>query len=287
MKIGIGLPNTIPGADGRLIVEWSRKAEEYGFSTLATIDRIAYPSYESLVVLAAAAGATERIGLLTNVLLGPTRNPVLLAKEAASLDRLSGGRFVLGASVGGREDDFTLVGENFKNRGKRWDNALDLMHKVWRGETIEDTDKPVGPTPTNGQNVPMLMGGTSDSTIERIIRYGTGWTSGGGGPERAAPMIEKVRAAWHEAGKPGEPRIVALNYFGLGPNAEEGVAAYLGNYYSFLGSWVSGMIATTPHTPQMLRDIAKQYEDAGLDELLFDPTIASIEQVDLLAEAVL
>src|SRR5947207_13399691 len=113
MKIGIGLPNPIPGVNGRVIVEWAQRAEERGFSTLATIDRIAYPSYESLVVLAAAAGATERIGLLTNVLLGPTRNPVLLAKEAASLDRLSGGRFTLGASVGGREDDFTVTGMEF------------------------------------------------------------------------------------------------------------------------------------------------------------------------------
>src|SRR3954470_20882230 len=103
MKIGIGLPNPILGADGRTIVEWARRADELGFSTLATIDRIAYPSYDSLLVLAAAAGATERIGLLTNVLLGPTRNPVLLAKEAASLDRLSGGRFTLGASVCARE----------------------------------------------------------------------------------------------------------------------------------------------------------------------------------------
>src|SRR5258708_35210517 len=127
MKIGIGLPNPIPGAGGRTIVQWSRRADELGFSTLATLDRIVYPSYESLVVLAAAAGATERIGLLTNVLLGPTRNPVLLAKEAASLDRLSGGRFTLGAGVGGREDDFTLVGVDFHNRGKRWDRALELM----------------------------------------------------------------------------------------------------------------------------------------------------------------
>src|ERR687887_1223575 len=106
MKIGIGLPNPVPGVDGRLLVEWARRAEEAGFSTLATIDRIAYPSYESITVLAAAAGATERIGLLTNILLGPTRNPIVLAKEAQSVYQLSGGRFALGMAVGGREDDY-------------------------------------------------------------------------------------------------------------------------------------------------------------------------------------
>jgi alkanesulfonate monooxygenase SsuD/methylene tetrahydromethanopterin reductase-like flavin-dependent oxidoreductase (luciferase family) len=268
-------------------VEWARRAESHGFSSLATIDRISYPSYESLVTLGAAAGATERIGLLTNVLLGPLRNPVLLAKEVASLDRLSGGRFILGASAGSREDDFTLVGVEYKNRGKRWDQALELMHKIWRGELVEGTDKPIGPTPTNGHDVPMLIGGTSEKSIERLLRYGIGWTVGGGGPDRVAPMVEKVRQAWKAAGKPGEPRLVALNYFGLGPNAEEGIAAYLGHYYSFIGPWAQGMAAGTPRTPEALRDIAGRFEEVGFDELIFDPTMARLDQVDLLAEAVL
>jgi alkanesulfonate monooxygenase SsuD/methylene tetrahydromethanopterin reductase-like flavin-dependent oxidoreductase (luciferase family) len=287
MKIGIGLPNTIPGTDGLTIVEWARRAEELGFSTLATIDRIVYPSYESLVVLAAAAGATERIGLLTNVLLGPTRNPVLLAKEAASLDRLSGGRFTLGASVGGREDDYTLTGMEFHNRGKRWDEALELMHKAWRGEPIEGSSTPIGPTPTNGISVPVLIGGTADKVIDRIVRYGIGWTVGGGGADRAKPMADKVREAWRAAGKPGEPRLVALNYYGLGPDAEQGIAAYLEDYYGFIGPWVKNMVAATPRTPEALREVARRFEDAGFDELLFDPTIPRLEQVDLLAQAVL
>src|SRR5919109_2808184 len=113
MKIGIGLPNTIPGTPGSVLVQWARRAEERGFSTLATLDRIVYPSYESLIALAAAAAVTERIGLMTNILLGPTRNPVLLAKTCASLDQLSNGRFVLGVSVGGREDDFVATERSF------------------------------------------------------------------------------------------------------------------------------------------------------------------------------
>src|SRR5690349_19538048 len=110
MQIGIGLPNPIPGTQGRTLVEWARRAEERGFSTLATIDRIAYPNYDSLIALAAAAAVTERIGLLTNVLLAPTRKPVVLAKAAASVDQISGGRLTLGLGVGGREDDYTATG---------------------------------------------------------------------------------------------------------------------------------------------------------------------------------
>src|SRR5438874_8896054 len=100
MDIGIGLPNPIPGTPGRTLLAWARRAEDRGFATLATIDRIAYPSHESLIALAGAAAVTQRIELFTNVLLGPTRNAILLAKESASVDQLSGGRLTLGLSVG-------------------------------------------------------------------------------------------------------------------------------------------------------------------------------------------
>src|SRR2546422_11073257 len=91
VKVGIGLPNPVPGTPGETLVAWARKAEAAGFSSLATIDRIAYPSFESLVTLAAAAAVTERVGLGTNALLGPARTPGLLAKEAASEDQLPRG----------------------------------------------------------------------------------------------------------------------------------------------------------------------------------------------------
>src|SRR5918992_743967 len=163
MDIGIGLPNPIPGTPGRLLVDWARRAEERGFSALGTIDRVAYPSYESLIALAAAAAATDRIGLMTNILLAPTRNPILLAKEAASVDRLSGGRLTLGLGVGGRRDDFEAAERTFEDRGKRFDQDLDLMHGAWRGELVGGSPKPPAPQPVNGDRVPVLVGGTSDA----------------------------------------------------------------------------------------------------------------------------
>src|SRR5919199_256200 len=121
MRIGVGLPNTIPNTEGHILLEWARRAEAYGFSTLATIDRIAYPSYESLIALAAAGAVTQKVKLFTNVLLAPTRNPVLLAKEAASVDQISGGRLTLGLGVGGREDDFAASRQSFSDRGRRFE----------------------------------------------------------------------------------------------------------------------------------------------------------------------
>jgi alkanesulfonate monooxygenase SsuD/methylene tetrahydromethanopterin reductase-like flavin-dependent oxidoreductase (luciferase family) len=284
MKIGIGLPNPVPGTPGRTLVEWARSAEDRGFSSLATIDRIAYPSYESIIALTAAAAVTERIGVLTNVLLAPTRNPVLLAKEAASLDQISNGRFVLGIAPGSRPDDYEAVGHDFRSRGKRMDSDLELMHRVWKGELVNGALKPIGPTPVNGERVPILIGGYSDKAIERTVRWGIGWTVGGAPPETGGPFAERVRQAWKEAGREGEPRIVGLVYFALGDRAAEKALAYLSDYYGDFGPRIAERI---PTTPDALRDVVKRFEDFGFDELLLDPTSNDVTQVDLAADAVL
>src|ERR687883_1051938 len=110
MEVAIGLPNATLGVKGSEIVTWAREAEQAGFSSLGTIDRIAYENYESLIALAAAAAVTERIKLLTSVLLAPLRSTPLLAKQAVSVDNISNGRLELALAVRGREDDYPGAG---------------------------------------------------------------------------------------------------------------------------------------------------------------------------------
>jgi alkanesulfonate monooxygenase SsuD/methylene tetrahydromethanopterin reductase-like flavin-dependent oxidoreductase (luciferase family) len=285
MKIGIGLPNSLREANGPSLVEFARRADAAGFSSLATIDRIAFPSYESLIALAAAAAVTERIKLFPNVLLGPTRNPVLLAKEAASVDQLSDGRLMLGVGVGGRKDDFDAVGMSFEDRGKRWDHDLDLIHRVWSGELINGIDNAVGPTPTNDARVPLIFGGTSEATIRRMLQYGVGWTAGGSPPDQVAPFAERVRAAWKDSGRPGDPHIVALAYYSVGE--EEAAVRYIIDYYAFLGDFAQQMAQWVPKTPEAIRDTVSAFEDIGVDELILDATVDDPDQVDKLAEIAL
>jgi len=284
VKVGIGLPNPVPGVGGRTLVEWARLAEERGFSSVATIDRIAYPSYESLIALVAAAAATERIGLMTNILLGPTRNPILLAKESASLDQVSGGRFTLGIGVGSRPDDYEAAERAFANRGRRLDDDLELLHRAWRGDLIDGAQKPVGPRPVNGDRVPVLIGGMTDKAIERTLRWGVGWTVGGAPPDVGGTFAERVRRAWKEADREGEPLIVGLSYFALGDDAAQKATEYLGDYYGDYGRQLAGRI---PITPTAVRETIERFADHGFDELFLDPTSADLEQVELLADAVL
>jgi alkanesulfonate monooxygenase SsuD/methylene tetrahydromethanopterin reductase-like flavin-dependent oxidoreductase (luciferase family) len=285
MKIGIGLPNTVRGLPGRVLVEWARRAEERGFSTLATIDRVAFPSYESLVTLSAAGAATERIGLLTNILLAPTRNPVLLAKEAASVDQISSGRLTLGLGVGGREDDFEASQQSFEDRGRRFESDLEVMHAAWRGELVGGAKETPTPAPANDQKVPILIGGSSDVVLERVVKWAEGWTAGGAPPDVVGPFAERVREAWKSSDREGEPRLVALAYYSIGE--EEESTKNLLDYYGFLGDMAKGLAGFTPRTPEAIRERVKAFEQTGIDELILDPTVGDLDQVDRLADIVL
>ena len=286
MKIGIGLPNTLPGIPGRTLVDWAVRAEQRGFAGLATIDRIVYPNFDSLASLAAAAGATSRIGLMTNILLAPVYPPVLLAKAAASIDQLSGGRLTLGLGVGGRPDDFTAAGRPFKTRGRAFDADLALMHRAWRGEPVGGGEHAVGPTPVNNARVPILMGGTSDQTLRRMVEWAEGWTAGGGGPQGAGAFAKRVRDAWADAGREGDPRLSALVYFSLGDEVAEQSRANLRHYYAFAGQYGDMIADGALRTPQAVRDTVAAFRDLGFTEVFLDATTPDLDQVDRLADVV-
>jgi alkanesulfonate monooxygenase SsuD/methylene tetrahydromethanopterin reductase-like flavin-dependent oxidoreductase (luciferase family) len=286
VDIGIGLPNTIPGIPGPRLVEWAQRAEEHGFSGLATIDRIVYPNHDSLTALAAAAGATTRIGLVTNILLAPVYPPVLLAKTAATLDQVSNGRLTLGLAAGGRAEDFAAAGRDFHTRGRDFDTTLDVMHRAWRGEPVGGGDLAVCPTPVNDSRVPILIGGTGEHALRRVVEWGAGWTSGGAPPDQVAPFVVQVRQAWTEAGRPGEPRLAVLNYFSLGDEAEAGSRAYLRHYYAWLGNYAELIAGGALRSASAIRDSVQAFEDAGVTEMYLDATTPSLDQIDRLADIV-
>jgi len=290
MKVGIGLPNAVPGTTGEQLTEWARRADAAGFSTLGTIDRITYPNLEPLTALAAAAAVTQRIGLATTILIAPYRaTAAVLAKQAASVQRISGGRLTLGLAVGGRENDYRVAGVDFGSRGSRFEEMLEQMTRLWR-ESNQASGEPeseaVGPD-VAAAPPRLLIGGSVHATFKRVASYADGYILGGGTPEMLADAKAKTEAAWQAAGREGRPYIAALAYFSLGEQGEENAHAYLEDYYAWLGQLAERIAASAAKDAGTVRGYLQAFTDAGADELVFFPTSPSPEQVDLLAEAAL
>jgi alkanesulfonate monooxygenase SsuD/methylene tetrahydromethanopterin reductase-like flavin-dependent oxidoreductase (luciferase family) len=277
MDVAIGLPNAVPGTSGQQLTEWARRAESRGFSSLGTIDRFAYGNYEPLTALAAAAAVTERIGLCTSVLLAPLRaNATALAKQALSVQALSGGRLTLGVGLGGRDDDYALAGIPMEGRGATLDAMLERMQAAWAGDDLGPDVEP----PT------VVVGGGVEASFERAARFGAGWIAGGSGPDEFASAAEKVKAAWAAAGREGAPRLMGLAYYALGDDAERDAQAYLSDYYAWLGEKVAGYIVSgAAKDAETVKGYLSAFEDAGCDELILFPSASDPVQVDLLADA--
>ncbi len=280
MRIGVGLPGTLPGSDGRLVLEWARRADRGPFSSLGVLDRLHYDSYDPLNVLAAAAAVTERVLLATTIVVGPMHNTYMLAKSAASVDALSGGRVVLGLAVGARKDDYDVAGIDYGGRGRRMVEQLASLRDIWQEGTVS-------PTGARKDGPPLLAGGLSDAGYARMARYADGYVHGGGPTRAFARAADKARSAWLAAGRPGMPQLWGQGYFALGgEEAAEAGARYLREYYAFTGAFAERIASGLLTTPQAIAGFARGYEEAGCDELVLFPAIGDISQLDMLAQAV-
>lgn len=282
MKIGIGLPSTIPGVPGSLVIAWAKEAERNGFGSLGTIDRLRYPSYEPLTALAAAAAMTDRITLTTAVWLPLLHgNAASVAKQVATVDALSGGRLAFGIAVGDRPDDFERGGVDFAGRGKLLDAQLTELR-----ELLADRSRTaVGPAAARPKGPPILIGGTpAGPALRRLLTYGSGWIAAGDSGE-LAKVAGTVKNAWTAAGKPGAPTVTALVYFGLGPAARDHALSYLGDYYSVYGAPPEALADHALLDVDAIRAEVAALEKAGADEVILSPVVPELDQVSALAEA--
>lgn len=263
MQVGIGLPNTTPGADGKLLVEWARRADTGPFSTLGVLDRLAYESTDPFAALAASAAVTSRIGLATMVAIGPLRGLGMLAKEAESLQTLSGGRFTLGLGLGARTDDYLEAGVDHRTRGERLSEQLAYLR-------------------THDAGLEVLVGGGSGAAYARMARYADGYAHGGGPPRAFAAAAARASAAWHDLGRGGRPKLWGQGYFALG-DPERG-RTYLRDYYEFTGPFAETIAAANLTSGRAIKDFVRGYADEGCDQLILFPTVSDVDEIDRLAE---
>jgi probable F420-dependent oxidoreductase len=217
MRIGISLLNNWGIEDPDTVVELGVRAEALGFDSVwahdhvfnvgHVLDRIGgRPYYEPLTVLSFVAARTRRIRLGTSVLVLPYHNPIRLAKTAATLDVLSGGRLILGIGVGAIQKEMEAMGTPFKVRGAFTDEAIAVMRTLWRDEdpSFEGTfshfdGMKFSPKPARG--IPIVIGGVSRAAIRRAARRGDGWQPLGLSPDALAQGMATLRDEARAAGR--------------------------------------------------------------------------------------
>ena len=285
MRIALGLPSRIAGASGELMLEWATRAERGPFSSLVVTDRVVSTALEPLAVLAAAAGATKRIGLMTSVVIGPTRETTLLARQAATIDTLSNGRFTLGVGIGVRENDYLATGFDFHRRGRRVEEQLAMLRRLWAGEPLSKDVGIVGPPPPRRGGPELLIGGYVAAVVRRIVQWGDGYMAPGGGePQSMLKMWRDIEIAWREAGRSGNPRWVGASYYALGPNAAEQAFRYIEANYGYNPELAARRMKSLPATQDALAATIRRQADMGVDEFILRPCTEELDQLDRLAD---
>jgi alkanesulfonate monooxygenase SsuD/methylene tetrahydromethanopterin reductase-like flavin-dependent oxidoreductase (luciferase family) len=290
MQIGLTLPTMVANLDRPTILEWMQRIDAGPFSSLAAGERIAFPNQELMVTMAAAAAVTTRVRLVTTIVILPMHSAPLIAKQAATLDVLSGGRLTLGLGVGGRDEDYRAVGASFARRVTRLAEQVSVMRAVWRGEQVVPNVNPIGPRPVQPGGPDLLIGAMLPGSIRRAAEWAdgvTGW-SFKPDPVEVAGTFRMVADAWKEAGRTTRPRLVTGFWFALGKNGREQMDAYVRSYLGNFGDSVAGAIAKgiAATSAAAVRDACRALADVGTDELILVPTTADLDEIDRLEELI-
>jgi alkanesulfonate monooxygenase SsuD/methylene tetrahydromethanopterin reductase-like flavin-dependent oxidoreductase (luciferase family) len=290
VNVGIALPSMVPGLDRDLLLSWMRGADAGPFSVLGVGERIGYPNQEMMTTLAAAAAVTERIGIEATVSVTPMHPAVHIAKQAATIDVISGGRFTLGVGVGGRDEDYRLLQAPFERRHARLDEQVDVMRRVWRGEAPYAGTTAVGPAPVQAGGPRVLSGAMGPKSMARSA----GWADGLAGFDiagDAASIVGSLRAfeaAWADAGRAGKPFLQSSCWFGLTDDAPERVPDYAYRYLRIFGDTaarsMAGMCRAT--SAEAVGELIASLHDEGCDELILVATSSSVEDLERAADLI-
>jgi alkanesulfonate monooxygenase SsuD/methylene tetrahydromethanopterin reductase-like flavin-dependent oxidoreductase (luciferase family) len=284
MRLGIGLPTYLGNLiEPRAVLEWARRTEASGFAAIGVHDRPHADTWDPMVTLAAVAVATEGIRLASTVVLLPTRDEALLVKQAAVVDRLSGGRLDLGVGVGARSNDFDLFGRSFAGRGRRYDDQLARINDLWaRAIASEDSGSEFGPAPIQRPRPPLWVGGYAAAAIDRAVRHGDGYILGAADVSAMAAKVPLVREAATRAGRSRFP-VAGLAYVLLSTDAAEIADAewLLTRYYRQLHKPFNDLVAVGDE--RAIEATIAAYRKAGVDRLYLLPVSRSADQIERIA----
>ncbi|GAA5063766.1 LLM class flavin-dependent oxidoreductase [Nocardia callitridis] len=290
MDIGIALPTMCRGYDRAATVEWSRLADQGPVSSISCGERLTFHNQEMWTTLAAAAAVTERVRIFANLSVLPAHPVELVAKQSATIDVLSEGRFTLGVGVGGRIDDYRSLAAGFGKRHERLDHAVAELRSLWAGECPSAGTDPVGPPCVQPGGPPVLAGALGPKSLARAAKWADGVVSFSvtGTPAEIAWSAEAARQAWTDAGR-AAPRLVSGCFYALGIAEPERVLRdFTADYLDFLGpEAASGTAAAMgTHESDALHRALDAAEAAGLDEFILVPASADRAVLDSTLELI-
>ena len=270
MDIGVGLPMKALEADE--LAEFAHTIESGPFASLSLGDRLAYECHDVLTAITYVAAITSRLRLSTSVLCLPLYREGVVAKQVASIDRLSKGRLSLGLGLGGRETDFAVSPAVWEGRAARFEEQLATMQRIWRGEPAFPGTNPVGPVPFTPGGPEVIIGGFVPAALRRAGRMAHGLRSFAF-PADTAVHLERyaiAKTAWDEAGRLGRPRLIAACNFALGPGAHDAFVKHAHTYYGYDQTLLDDALSSNaPTSPQAILEFIEKCEADGIDELVF------------------
>jgi alkanesulfonate monooxygenase SsuD/methylene tetrahydromethanopterin reductase-like flavin-dependent oxidoreductase (luciferase family) len=287
------MPVMEPDLDSTVLRNWARAIDEGPFSSLCWGERIAFDNPDSLTFLGAVAAWTERVRLVTTVIVPQLHDPVMLAKALATGDVLAGGRLTVGLGVGGRHEDYQAVGADLTTQSRRgMAERVAVMKRVWAGEKVTESKLPVGPPPIQPGGPPLLVGTIGAKTV----RSAAGWADGLAGTTldldvgMQNELFDVARMAWAEAGKP-KPHLATSFWFALGPSADARaqVHRHLRRYMNWIpAEYVDAMAPTTgwAGNEEELVTVLRTFEAIGTDEIQLIPTTSDVDQLSRVADVV-
>ncbi|WP_094295473.1 LLM class flavin-dependent oxidoreductase [Mycobacterium neumannii] len=287
------LPVMEADLDAETLQTWARVIDGGPFSSLCWGERIAFDNPHSLTLLGAVAAWTDRVRLVTTVVVPQLHDPVMLAKALATGDLLCGGRLTVGLGVGGREEDYRAVGADPAGQTMRgMADRVAVMRRVWAGEKVTESVLPVGPAPVQSGGPRLLVGTIGPKTVRSAAQ----WADGLAGTtldldvDRQNELFDVARGAWAEAGKPA-PHLATSFWFAIGEGDQprEQVHRHLRRYMNWIPADVVDAMAPMTGwagTERELLDVLRRFEDIGTDEIHLIPTSSDVDQVRKIAEVV-
>ncbi|KAB2919139.1 MAG: TIGR03619 family F420-dependent LLM class oxidoreductase [Hyphomicrobiaceae bacterium] len=289
--------------DAQELIAYGVRMEELGYESVWAWDHIllgvepSFPIHEALTILTAVAARTSRIKVGTGILVMPMRNPVILAKELATIDHISNGRLIVGAAVGWYKREFDSMGVDFHQRGKIMEQSLEIINRLWTEEKVVGDYPPyllrgavLYPKPVQKPRPPILIGGYVDAVLKRAATKGDGWLTYYYTPESFQRVWSKVRSFAEEAGR-NPDELISTNQLPIciGPRSkiEEPMKHWLQTEWDYASWSESTMDSAIMGSVEECVEQLAAHVAAGVDRIIFVPYRYEKEQVEAIANDII